>query len=305
MMNDKLVKELDEITKLYYENDREQFEKSLINIWTKTMGYTPNLRQPKTYNEKLLHMYLKVDQSKILEIVDKISFKKWLIKHRLYQYQVPTLAVFNRQNQITLLDLNKFTKPYIIKLNNSTENEDLYIVRETTSQAELMQIVVHFNDILLNKKVNEPRNFYETWCYSQIKPQVLVEPLLGKQTLVADYKIFYFEEEQFCLYMNKDEIEKKNWNWDFLKSNIFDLKNNKSILNDETINFDFSEIKSVCQKIYQILKDDFKHFRVDFYYVDHRLYIGEITFNTSNAFFTFWDDPQWRQKDLEWGKYWK
>lgn len=305
MITDKLIKELNEITRLYYKNDRNQFKKSLINIWSKTMGYTPNLQDPKTYNEKLLYMYLNTDQSKILEIVDKISFKKWLIKHRLYQYQVPTLAIFNRQNQITLLDLNKFPKPYIIKLNNSTENEDLYIIRETTSQAELTQIITHFNNILLNKKINHPRNFYETWCYSQIKPQVLIEPLLGKQTLVADYKIFCFAQEQFCLYMNKDEIEKNNWNWDFLKSNIFDLKNNKSILNHEIINFDFSEIKDVCQKIYEVLKNDFKHFRIDFYYVDHRLYIGEITFNTSHAFFTFWDDPQWKQKDIEWGKYWK
>lgn len=306
MMHDKLVKKLNKITKHYYDSNYLRFKEELILIWKNEMGYNPDLNNPQTYNEKLLKLYLEYDQNKILKIVDKIEFKKWLIDNGYQEYVVETIKIFENILDLSLEDLKKIKKPFIIKLSNSTENEDMFIVREDTTIKRMQEIINHF--YLIDRKYREKnrsiRNFYETWCYGKIKPRIIIEPLLGDNTLVDDFKVFNFKNKQFCLYMNKEEIEKNDWNWDKLKSNIYDLDNNQSIFDKTYFDFDFKMMQKITKDIASKF-NDIKHIRVDFYFVDNKIYIGEITFNTANAFFTFWDDVDWKSKDIEWGKFWE
>ncbi|WP_031489126.1 ATP-grasp fold amidoligase family protein [Ureaplasma canigenitalium] len=306
MITDENIKKLDSITQLYYLSDRKKFKDEFTKIFIEEMGYTPDFDQPRTYNEKLVHMYFNTNQCGILPFVDKVEFKKMMAKLMLDIFLVDTYKIYDAENLLSLDELKKIKRPFIIKTSNSTENEEVLIIHEDTPEKELIKAINFFNQLLKEPFVAEPKNFYQTWCYRFIKTRVIIEPLISKNTLATDYKFFCFKDKMFLMIMDKSEVEKNNYDWSKLKSNIYDLSTHQSIFNDETLTIDCSIPIMVSQKLFEWFKKELliNHIRADWYFENHRWYIGEITLNTASGFFTFWDKEGWKKMDEEWGNFW-
>lgn len=97
---------------------------------------------------------------------------------------VPTYAmIIDQKNNPNIDLLLTIPKPCILKLSNGTENEDILIL-ETNDKEQLQAAVDHFL-VLLKPNINKtPANFYETWCYMHLKPQLIIEPKLGNNNLL-------------------------------------------------------------------------------------------------------------------------
>ncbi|KEZ22944.1 hypothetical protein UDIV_4400 [Ureaplasma diversum NCTC 246] len=310
MMNDQLLTKLNNITKQYYNTDLKKFKEEFIKIWECELDYVYDPNNINTFNAYLVDMFLNFDQSILLDYVDKVSFKDFLASLNLNKYIIKTYAIVDSLDQWNKELLIQIPKPCIIKLTNGTENENIIVLNDNDIQ-KIDQTIDLFKPYLIPKSTNQITNFFDSWCYALIKPRIIIEQKLGDHDqLVDDYKVFLFDSAAYCMIMNKSkllniDINSYNWDWDQLSSNIYDMNTNQSIFDQSLIDFDFSEMLVLSKQIKayfdQKYPNLFKHLRVDFYYVNNQLYIGEITFNTANGFFTFWDHSDWRMHDLKWG----
>lgn len=309
MINDQLLNKLNFITKKYFNSNQSLFKNAFIKIWEEELNYIYERNNLTTFNAYLLDMYLNFDQTILLDYVDKIKFKNFLAKINLNQYIVPTYAVVEDLNDWNQSLLIKVPKPCIIKLSNGTENENIIILKDN-KQESIDKTLALFKPYL-EQKNKFVSNFFDTWCYHKIKPRIIIEKKLGNDDqLVDDYKVFLFENEAFCMIMDKSKLQNSdlnsyNWDWDQLTSNIYNMVNNQSIFDQNKIDFNFSLMLSLSKQIKAYFDNQypnlFKHLRIDFYFVNNQLYIGEVTFNTANGFFTFWDHLDWRIYDKKWG----
>ena len=81
-------------------------------IFKRRMGYSLNLKEPKTFSEKLQWTKLYDRQPKYTIIVDKYAVKKYIADMVGEDYVIPTIGVWDRFADI---DFGKFPDSFVLK----------------------------------------------------------------------------------------------------------------------------------------------------------------------------------------------
>ena len=283
------MKNWNSILKIYMENNLSFFQKVRLKLlytfarvipdrkfleWVFPIftGYKLNLDNPQTYNEKLQWLKLYDRNPEYTKMVDKYEAKKYVASVIGEEYITPTLAVYDRVEDI---DFDALPHQFVLKC---THDSGSVVICKDKS---------HFDKVAALNKLRKglKQNYYwktREWPYKYVKPRIIAEKYItdGHDRL-TDYKFFCFNGNAKAMFVSKGR-----------SYNYYDMEFHKLPFEWGGPNFTdtiekpegWLEMISLAEK----LSKPAPQLRVDFYYVEGRVLFGELTFFTASGFDIFY-----------------
>lgn len=257
------------------------------------MGKELNLGSPQTFNEKLQWLKLHDRKPEYTTMVDKYAVKKYVADIIGEEYIIPTLGVWNHFDEI---DFDKLPNQFVLKC---THDSGGIVICKDKNKLDLKSAKKKMEKCL-------KRNYYwssREWPYKDVKPRIIAEQYIednNKEGFLTDYKFFCFNGKMKCMYVSVNSHTAKQ------KIQFFDRNYNLlPIRRDDYLVFDEIPKKpnhlDDMIKIAEQLSRNIPHTRIDFYYIQNRIYFGEITFFTGSGFIPF-SEKKWDYKLGSWIK---
>jgi hypothetical protein len=229
----------------------------------------PNLKNPRLFSEKMQYRKLH-DRSPMLPLfADKVTAKDLVADCLGSEWLIPTLW---SGTALPAREERNWPTPYVIKANHGCEMN--IFVRSATDQ-NWDEIESKVNEWLSVKYYNKVRH---EWLYSQIRPQILVEPYIGSpEELPTDYKFLVFNGRVEYIAVH---IGRQNHHPHYVA--FYDRAWNKQPfkLNGALDHPGLARPASLERMIAaaERLAKDTPFVRVDFYEIDGKPLFGEMTF---------------------------
>lgn len=236
--------------------------------WRFFMGTKLNLKNPKTFNEKLQWLKIHDHNPLYTTLVDKLLVKEWIAAKIGSQYVIPTLAVWESAEDI---DISKLPDQFVLKCNH--DSGSVVICKEKSS----------FDLDAARKKLAEAlkRNWYDEyreWAYKNVKPCVFAEAYMEDRDLgeIPDYKIFTFSGEPKIIQVDFDRFKAHKRNlydtaWNYIEAKI-------QFPNDPNTTIDKPKALQELLELSKKISKGITHVRTDFYIINEKIYFGEMTF---------------------------
>lgn len=261
-------------------------EQYIKRIFKFGCGYSPNLKNPQTFNEKLAWLKLHHHKPILTTMADKYDVKKYVAGIIGEEFIVPNYGVWNHFDEI---DFESLPKQFVLK---ATHDSGGATVCRDKSTFDLKKAKYR-----LDEQVR--KNFFwagREWPYKNIKPRIIADKFLDDHTgnELTDYKFWCFNGMPKYIYMTikASEIFENFYDMDF-KPVPIDHGSKRHFPEFEKPQ-DFEKMKELAT----VLSKGMPFVRVDFFYVDGQIYFGEFTFfdwGGSRAFGSY-------EQDLELGK---
>ena len=245
-------------------------DKYFIKVyWKQMMGYSLDLKHPRTFNEKLQWIKLYDRNPIYTDLVDKLKVKDWVAERIGREHVIPTLAVYDRVEDIHLEDL---PEQFVLKCNH--DSGGVVICKDKMS--------FDFESTKRRLKKSFEHNFYwdyREWAYKNVERKVFAEQYIQDATIkddLMDYKVFNFGGEPKIIQVDFDRFKCHKRNiydtaWNYIEARIqYPNDPNKLVEKPKAL----GEMFSFAQK----LSGSFPQVRTDFYLVDNKIYFGEMTF---------------------------
>lgn len=254
-----------------------------------SVGKSLNLKNPKTYNEKLQWLKLYDRQPKYTDMVDKYEAKKYVAKQIGEKYVVPTLGIWERVEEI---DYESLPNQFVLKCTH--DSGGLVICRDKSN------LNVENTKRKLERALNN--KFYwraREWPYKNVPPRIIAEKYMeDKETAeLRDYKFYCFNGIPQAVMINGGRGQGKT------TADYFDMEMNRL---DFTWGHPHSTESHLIPKCFEEMKNlaavlsaDIPHVRVDFYEVNGCVYFGELTFFDGGGFEAI-DPVEWDYTLGEW-----
>lgn len=257
-------------------------------------GYKLNLDQPKTYNEKLQWLKINYKIPIMTKMVDKFLAKNFAANIIGSEYIVKSYGVWKKFEDI---DFDKLPKQFVLK----TTHDQGGVV--------LVSDKKNFDKKSAEKKIKKHlkfKHFYLTreWPYKNVEPRIMAEALLVDREIgdLYDYKFYCFHGEPKIMYLahgrQKDICYLDFYDMDFNKLDI-----SRPGYFQSSKNFKIPENWELMKELAKKLSLGFPHLRVDFYNINGKVYLGELTFFQGGGLMPFspqdWDDKLGSWIDLE------
>lgn len=250
-------------------------------------GQRLDLKNPRTFNEKLqwLKLYNRIDM--YTTMVDKYEVKNYVSNIIGEEYIIPTLGVFNRFNDI---DFNILPNQFVIKCTH--DSGGLVIVKNKE------ELIIKEAEKKINKSFK--KNYYyfgREWPYKNIKPRIIIEEFIEDEEYPAirDYKFYCFNGEPKYLYVSEGLEDHSTAQIEFFDMNFEPAPFGRSDYRRFKIKpqkpYNFEKMKELAK----VLSQDIPFVRVDFYEVNKKIYFGELTFTPCSGYMPF-DPEEWDKK---------
>ncbi len=257
-------------------------------IYRKVYHRSPNLKVPKNLVEKTYWLQLHSDTSMWTRCADKYGLRGYVEELGLEQY-LP--ALYGKWDKAEDIDLSGIDEPCILKTNNGCA-----------------QCVIVENPRVVD--ITELRNRFKKWLkipygyaggqlhYTRIKPCIIAEELLipsedekkiSPNSLI-DYKVWCFSGQPECVWVAYNRHDGA-----FVDMALFDLEWNPLSQHLRNTSTDIYRQEVVIPKpkclsemldIASKLSKPFPQVRADFYIINNRPIIGELTFTAGYGFYT-------------------
>lgn len=271
---------------LCYLND----ERYLKLIYRINCGKKLHLNPPVTFNEKLNWIKLYDRNPQYTIMADKYAAKEF-VENRLGtdKYIVPCLGVYNSFDEI---DFAKLPQQFVIK--TTFDSSGVIVCRDKNQ----LDIAAAKEKIEKSMK----RNYFlpsREWPYKDIPHRILVDTFLDNHTdhELTDYKFWCFNGEPKVVYVTN---KGKN-----ICENFYDMEFNPLDIDHGFPRHqpewdkpeDFEEMRELAAKI----SNGIPFVRVDFFYVEGKIYFGECTFFDWGGLRPF-KSENWEKKLGDWIK---
>ena len=256
-------------------------------VFRSKMGYWPDLKNPKTFNEKIQWLKLHDRNPLYTKLVDKYEVKKIVADIIGEEYIIPTIGVWDRFEDI---DFDKLPNQFVLKC---THDSGGLVICKDKSKLDISAAKKKIEKCL---KANYYWGFRE-WPYKNVKPRIIAEKYMEDSVnfVPEDYKVY-------CINGMPNYI--------VVFHNRF---NNAKVLSETVYDENLKALDVSFDEKFQIEKRDFPNpkmgkalfdvakklcagypqVRVDFYVIDERIYFGEITLSTASGLTHFvpneWD----------------
>lgn len=250
--------------------------------WKRLMDYPLNLNNPQTFNEKLQWLKLYDHNPLYTTLVDKYKVKEWVANKIGTEYVIPTLAVWQRADDI---DIASLPNQFVLKCNHDSGS---VIICKDKATFDLNAAKELFKKSLKH-------NFYYQgweWPYKKVKPCVFAETYMEDEITheLRDYKFFCFDGEAKYLFIASERMNKNTET----RFDFFDRKYNHIDVTSGHPNADVLPKKPESYEKMLALADKcsegIPHVRVDLYEINGKVYFGEMTFYHWGGFKPF--NPQ-------------
>lgn len=244
-----------------------------------------NLKNPRTFNEKLQWLKLHDHNPLYTTLVDKYAVKKWVADKIGEQYIIPTLGVWQKAEDI---DFDKLPNQFVLKCNHSGGG-NVIICRDKAKlnkQATIQKLALQLK--------NNNYWYGREWPYKNVQPCIIAEKYMeeSKSKGLYDYKFLCFNGKAHYVEVHRGRFTSKYSQTFYDMNGQFQPFNNKGYQIVETKPLS-QEILVRFQPLVNKLAAGLRHVRIDFYYVNDQPYFGEITFFDGSGYVPFtpidWD----------------
>ena len=152
------------VMKLGFLFSDEAYLKALFRL---RMGYKLNLKNPKTYSEKLMWLKLYDHDPEYTTLVDKYAVKKYIADLIGEQYVIPTIGVWDKPEDI---EWDALPNQFVLKTTHGGGNTGVVICRDKSSFDKNKAIAK------LNQSLKQ--DIYRTlreWPYKNVLRRIIVE----------------------------------------------------------------------------------------------------------------------------------
>ena len=232
----------------------------------KNFGELPNLKYPKTFNEKLQWLKLHDRKPIYTTMVDKYEVKQYVANIIGEKYIIPTLGVWDRAEDI---NFDSLPNQFVLKATHDSGRVVICKDKTTLNRAEIIK----------EMRKSLQRNFYAVgreWPYKNVKRRIIAEKYMedGEQEL-KDYKLMCFNGKVYCSFVcsereNRLKVTFYDRDWKRLPFERHYPAAEKDIPKPK------QKKKMVC--LAEILSKKIPFVRTDFYETNGQLYFGELTF---------------------------
>lgn len=264
-------------------------DKTMLKILFRLqMNKKLHLDNPITWNEKI--QWLKIYDRKPIhtQMVDKFRVRE-IVRDRIGEdFLIPLLGVWKDYESI---DFETLPDKFVLKCNHDSGSVKIVLDKAKINHKE-------YSEFFKARLKNNPYKYGREWPYKDVKPCIIAEKYLGKDTgeLPVDYKFFCFEgqvdtvmicvgrgtpEQRFYFYTKEWKLRKYN-------------KSSQNLSDDYQI-----EKPEGIDQLFELAENLSKgeHFvRIDFYLIDNHPYFGEFTFYPASGFdynIVGWADNYW------------
>lgn len=239
-------------------------------------GRKLDLKNPKTFNEKLQWMKLYNRNPVYTMMVDKYLVRNYVREIIGEEYLIPLLGVWDDPDKI---DFDKLPMQFVLKCNHNS-GLGMCICRDKNK----LDIAKVKNDLRKGLK----QDYYLTgreWPYKNVPRKIIAEKYMVDESgyELKDYKYYCFDGKVRIVMINSDRMSSLE-----TKANYFDE-------NYQPLDFvwgyenakippakpeKFEEMKSLAEK----LSEGIPHVRIDFYQTPQGIFFGEMTFFDGSGF---------------------
>lgn len=247
-------------------------------------GKFPDLKNPKTYNEKLQWIKLHDRKPEYTPLVDKLLVKDYIAEKLGSDHVIPTIQSWDSPEEI---DFDSLPEKFVLKCNH---NSGGVIVCRDKSKLDRKKTVEKLSRYL-------KEDFYfrcREWPYRNVKRKVFAETYMEDEATseLRDYKFFVFSGKVKALCVVCDRTNPETGT----KLDYFDENYQHLPLAQLYQNADTPPEKPACfdemKRLAEMLGQGYAHIRVDFYVVNGNIYFGELTFFSGGGLQPF-EPPHW------------
>lgn len=258
------------------------------------MGRKLNLKNPKTFSEKLQWLKLYNRKPEYTTMVDKFAVKEYVAKKIGEEYIIPTLGVWNTPEEI---EWDKLPNQFVLKTTHGGGSGGVVICKDKAS----------FDIKAVKQKLQKSLNSdiyqsFREWPYKNVPKRIIAEQYInnGENKDLCDYKFFCFGgEPKLCQViagrgslMTVDFYDKEWKHQPFHEPKGYPFsKNGHAKPRSIELMWNLASILSAGQPF----------LRVDFYEVDDKVLFGELTFFPTSGMGGF-DPEEWDETFGRWIK---
>ncbi len=254
------------------------------------MGKHFDLKNPKTFNEKLQWLKLFNRDPKYSTLVDKFEVKKYIIEEIGEEYVISTLGIWDKFDDI---DFDSLPNQFVLKCTH--DSGGLVICRDKK------KFDVKKAKEIINKSIKN--NYYyhgREWPYKNVKARIIAEQYMEDTETkeLRDYKFFCFNGKVKCFKIDFDRATHH-------RANYYDENGSLLPFGEAVCPPDHSrdiKLPKELNKMIELaerLATDIPFVRVDFYDANGHIYFGEMTFYPASGFGKFIPE-EWDYKLGEW-----
>ncbi|WP_172686400.1 ATP-grasp fold amidoligase family protein [Clostridium perfringens] len=246
-------------------------EEFIKNFYYKSFNKEIDLKNPKTFNEKLNWLKLNCKNKAATQCADKYEVRRY-IENKGYGYILNEL--FGVYESVKDIDIDKLPKKFVLKATHGS-GWNLIVNDKNKINWIMWKLII---------KSWLKQNFYyygREWVYRDIKPRIVCEKFLSdSNNELLDYKIYCFNGIPKFIQVDVDRFTNHTANYYDIEWNILNFQ-----YDDENSGRILKKPKTLNEmiKISKDLSSEFEHVRIDFYEVDGKLYFGEMTFFTASG----------------------
>lgn len=267
-------------------------ETAVKRFFKKKAGYELDLSDPQTFSEKMNWYKLNVRNSLMPECADKIAVREYVKKCGLEHLLNEMYAVYNSVDDI---DPDILPDQFVIK---AAHGSHMNLIVPDKSRVEWKKQKLLMSTWLKQDIYWSGRE----WVYKDLPKRLFAERFISDEDgELKDYKFFCFNGEPAYLEFDVGRYNGKHYR-NYYDMDMSFVPISDSCPNDKNINLPFE--KSVFDEMKQIVKtlaEPFQFVRVDLYYVNGKIYFGELTFFDGGGF-QFFNEKEY---DTKFSEKWK
>ncbi len=244
-------------------------------------GKKLDLKNPKTYNEKLQWIKLYERRDVYTQMVDKDAAKAYAAERIGAEHIIPTYRTWDTVEEIRLEDL---PDQFVMKCTHDSGSIVICRDKKTLDAGKAIEKI---------RKGLQTDPFYygREWPYKNVKPKILAEKLLvdTKNNDLRDYKFFCFNGKAKCVKVDFGRYVEHRANYYDTDFQLLPFGENECPP-DFKMAIEKPEHFEKMITLAETLAKGTSFLRVDFYNVDGKIYFGEMTFFPDSGFGTLTDD---------------
>ena len=260
--------------------DEMEDEKFILKKGKIFLGYTPDLKNPKTFNEKLNYLKLNDRNMDYVFFIDKYEAKHAIGEVVGPEYVIPTLGLWGDTAHI---NWDALPKSFVIKCTHDSGSVFPVFDKSATDKEAL------FKKIDRAMKSSYFRDSRE-WPYKFIVPRILAEEMIygDEGGIPKDYKLYIFNGVmRYLVICSNRGVKGKELAFNFYDEDLKPLRVSGGGAPYEwpapEIPAQIGRMRDLAEK----LAKDIPQVRVDMYVSGGHIYIGEMTFYDGGGFQPF------------------
>lgn len=230
-------------------------------------GKKANIKQPKSFSEKLFWLKLYDRRPEYSTMVDKYAVKKYVADIIGEEYIIPTLGVWDKPEDI---DWEKLPSQFVLKCTH--DSGGVIVCRDKST----------FDEAAAIKKLNKTlkTDYFlvgREWPYKNVPRRVIAEKYMEDKSLadLPDYKFFCFDGTVKALFIGTErgtgDVKFDFYDADFNHLDLVQVHPMSGKILPKPEHFD--KMKELASK----LSAGIPQIRVDFYNINGKIYFGELT----------------------------